>query len=90
MFRFVWMIKEAVWKFHGLKKITYNKETVTHVKDMLYHLRKRSDVNDAWDGTYGILKKLKDTNAPEHLIKLAEKQYELLSKAVKFYLIHWF
>ena len=78
MFRAVRMIKHAISKFHGAKNVSYDAETVKYVQDMLYHLRKHSDVVDAWDGTYGLLLKLKSSNAPEKLIKLAEKQHDLL------------
>jgi len=78
MFRAVRMIKHAINKFHNANHIKYDGDTVRYVQDMLYHLRKNSDAVDAWDGTYGLLLKLKETGAPEKLIKLAEKQHDLL------------
>jgi hypothetical protein len=83
MFRFVRYIKDAVGQFYKSSNVEYSKETIKHVQDMLFHLRKRSDVVDAWDGTYGILLKLKETNAPKKLIELAEKQHELLEQLLE-------
>jgi hypothetical protein len=81
-FRRVPLIKDAIWKFYHRKNVTYDAGTTKEVQNMLYHLRHRSDVVDAWDGTFGILKKLKESGAPKKLIELAERQHEALEKVL--------
>jgi hypothetical protein len=81
-FRFVHYIKDAIGKFYYSNPV-YDQSTVKHIQDMLYHLRKRSDIADAWDGTYGILLKLKETGAPKRLIEFAQKQHDFLENVLE-------